>query len=90
MKKFVALILCLICVLSLCACGNCRSEGVRVTSSSKYVDLEVVENTSYTIIYVDRNTGALYLWYKDCNNYGQAMTPLYNADGTLKNIEDFE
>lgn len=87
MKKFVALILCLICVLSLCAC---RAEGDRVTSSSEYVDLEVIENTGHTIIYVDRETGVLYMWYKDYNEYGQTMTPLYNADGTLKNIEDFE
>ena len=81
MKKFVASILCLICVFGLCACKN---EGDRVSSSSKYVDLEVIENTWHTIIYVDRNTGVLYMWYVDDNRYGQTMTPLYNADGTLK------
>ena len=87
MKKFIALFLCLICVLGLCAC---RNEGDRVSPSSKYVDLEVVENNGSAIIYVDRDTGVLYMWYEDNIEYGQTMTPLYNADGTLKNITDFE
>lgn len=41
-------------------------------------------------VLVDRDTGVLYLWYKDYDNYGQTLTPLYYADGTLKNIADFE
>ena len=79
--------MCLICVLGLCA-G--RNEGDRVSPSSKYVDLEVIENNWSTIIYVDRDTGVLYMWYEDDIKYGQTMAPLYNADGTLKNIADFE
>ena len=40
-------------------------------------------------IYQDKTTGVLYLWYKAPGLYGHCMTPLYNADGTPKNIMDF-
>jgi hypothetical protein len=87
MKKFLALTLCLVCLLGLAACN--RESGTSVVSN-KYVDLEVVKDTRYNTILVDKDTGVLYLWYKDIDNYGQTLTPLYNADGTLKNIADFE
>lgn len=50
----------------------------------------VVENTSDGRILQDSDTGVLYLWYKDNDIYGQTLTPLYNADGTLKNIKDYK
>lgn len=87
MKKVLVLLLCLICVLSLAACRKERGDTV---FSSKYVDLEVVEDNYNYIVLVDSDTGVLYLWYKDMDTYGQTLTPLYNADGTLKNIADFE
>lgn len=88
MKKVLVLLLCLICVLSLAAC---RKEKGEVVFSNKYVSLEVVEdNGCGARILVDKDTGVLYLWYKDLYNYGQTLTPLYNTDGTLKNIKDFE
>ena len=86
MKKLLAIVLCFICVLSLTAC---KKEGDTVFSS-KYVDLEVVEDGTWSEVLVDRDTGVLYLWYKNSDNYGQTLTPLYNTDGTLKNIADFE
>ena len=87
-KKILATVLCLICLLGLTACTD-TSEGA-TNFSSKYVNLEVVENTHDGRILVDRDTGVLYLWYKDSDQYGQTLTPLYNADGSLKNIVDFE
>ena len=88
MKKLLVIVLCLICVLSLCAC---KKEEGEVVFSSKYVDLDVVEDFGAEgIVFVDRDTGVLYLWYHDSDNYGQTLTPLYYADGTLKNIADFE
>ena len=44
----------------------------------------------YKGVYVDRMTGVLYLLMKDGNMTGQGFCPLYNADGTLKNISQFE
>lgn len=86
--KIVLILLCFIYLFGLTGCTN-RSEGA-INFSSSYVDLEVVENTNDGRILVDRNTGVLYLWYKDRDVYGQTLTPLYNADGTLKNISDFD
>ena len=87
-RKILAMILYLVCLFGLTACTD-TSKGA-VNFSSKYIDLEVVENTSDGRILVDRDTGVLYLWYKDINYSGQTLTPLYNIDGSLKNISDFE
>lgn len=87
-KKILILGLCTICLLGLTACTD-TSEGA-TNFSSKYVNFEVVEKTSDGRILVDRDTGVLYLWYKDINQYGQTLTPLYNKDGSLKNISQFE
>ena len=87
MKKTLIIALCLICVIGLTAC---KGEGDTVVSS-KYVNLEIVEDHGADgQIRVDRDTGVLYMWYKESTIYGQTLTPLYYADGTLKNIADFE
>ena len=86
-KKIFVVLLCLVLMLGLAACKKEKGDTV---FSSKYVDLEVVEDAGFSVVLVDRDTGVLYLWYKDADNYGQTLTPLYNADGTLKNIADFE
>ena len=86
--KFIAIALCLICVLELTGCTDTNKGAINFSSS--YVDLEVVETTSDGRILVDRDTGVLYLWYIDVDVYGQTLTPLYNADGSLKNISDFD
>ena len=88
MKKLLVIVLCLVCVLSLAAC---KKEKGDTMFSSRYVDLEVVEDygTEGRIL-VDRDTGVLYIWYTYWDKYGQTLSPLYYADGTLKNIADFE
>ena len=92
-KRLFVVILCLTILLSLTGCFASKDEG-DTDLSSKYVDLEIVQDISsdgiYGRILVDRDTGVLYLWYKDNYQYGQTLTPLYNADGSLKNIADFE
>ena len=88
MKKLLVVILCLVCLLGLAACRKERGDTV---FSSKYVDLEVVEDRGTEgRILVDRDTGVLYIWYTYWDKYGQTLSPLYNADGTLKNIKDFK
>lgn len=86
--KFIAIALCLICIFGLIGCTDTNKGATNFSSS--YVDLEVVENTNDGRILVDRDTGVLYLWYKDNEWYGQTLTPLYNSDGSLKNISDFD
>lgn len=87
-RKMLILGLCGVCILGLTACKD-TSKGA-IHFSSNYVNLEVVEDTNGGRIYADKDTGVLYLWFKDTDNYGQTLTPLYNADGSLKNISDFE
>lgn len=86
MKKILVLMLCLALMLGLTAC---KKEKSYFTFSSKYANFEVIEDWDYfRKVLVDKDSGVLYIYYKD--NYGQTLTPLYNADGTLKNIKDFE
>ena len=90
-RKLLITMLCgltIIGAFGLTACGNI-SEG-ETTLSSRYVNLKVVESSANEKILVDTDTGVLYLWYRDSGLYGQTLTPLYNEDGTLKNIADFE
>jgi len=92
-KRLLAIVLCLTISLGLTACFASKDEG-DIALYNKYVELEMVQDISNDSIHgrilVDRYTGVLYLWYKDDMQYGQTLTPLYNADGSLKNISDFE
>lgn len=87
-RKLLIIGLSIACLCGLTACTD-TSEGA-VNLSSRYVHLEIVENVSNGRVLVDSDTGVLYLWYKDYDLYGQTLTPLYNVDGSLKNISDFE
>lgn len=90
-RKLLITMLCVLTIINvfgLTACGN-TNEG-ETTLSSQYVNLKVVERSANERILVDTDTGVLYLWYRDNSLYGQTLTPLYNEDGTLKNIADFE
>lgn len=71
--------------------GCCSGHDVEPTQSSaanKYIDLVVIyENLSQqTEVMYDKNTGVMY-FHKD-SRYDSFMTPIYNADGTLKLYEE--
>lgn len=87
MKKVVCFMAAIAMCTALAGCTD-SSEGA-MPVSSKYCHMLVVEDTGNGKILQDSDTGVLYLWYKDNNQYGQTLTPLYNADGTLKNINDY-
>ena len=87
MKKLICFIVALVVCLTLTGCTD-TSEGATVVAS-KYCNMIVVEKTHDFRILQDTTTGVLYIWYSDRDLYGQTLTPLYNADGTLKNIEDY-
>lgn len=58
--------------------NDINSEG---STNSKQLSAETVETyktNGFFYIYVDNETGVLYL------SNGQGLTPMYNADGTLK------
>lgn len=87
--KIIAFVLCLICLFALVSLTSCSAPGDTV-HSSEYVNFEILETSSGCgiRILVDRTTGVLYYHYIEGNASG--ITPLYNADGSLKNIKDFE
>ena len=72
-------------VLTFTACDN----DSKTETLSKYCDLVVIEGdyySDYDILY-DKNTKVMYCLYRKnkCNN---GITPIYNADGTLKLYEE--
>lgn len=90
MKKIFTIVLILVMALGLTACDGKDSnviniDSVLVTPNSDLVDFEIVDYNWYEAILVDRNTGVMYVWFT--TNCG-GITPLYNADGTLKLYED--
>ncbi len=88
MKKLICFIAAVALCLTLAGCTD-ASEGA-TAMSSKYCHMVIVEKTSDGRILQDTDTGVLYLWYTYNDMYGQTLTPLYNADGTLKNINDYK
>ena len=87
MNKLGCFIAVVALTISLAGCTD-TSEGT-TSMASKYCHMVTVEKTNDGRILVDTDTGVLYMWYKDNNIYGQTLTPLYNKDGTLKNISDY-
>ena len=94
-KKVLGIILVLIIMLVIAiimlvtACDGKDSnviniDSVLTTPNSELVDFEIVDYNYYEAILVDRNTGVMYVWFT--TNCG-GITPLYNADGTLKLYE---
>lgn len=92
-RKMIAIALCLMFLLGLVGCGstsNTKNTENAEEETIKYVDLEVIQKFADGEVLVDRNTGVLYLCYDERGTYGLVVIPLYNADGTLRNISDFE
>ena len=86
MKKIFICLLIFIMLLGSTSCDGKRSNvfnlnNVIASPDSKLVDLEVIEYNFYQAILVDKNTGVMYLWITaNCGG----ITPLYNADGSIK------
>ena len=77
MKKIILIIACMICTDVLTGCDTNYTE----TNINKYFDYCKIkcEGFEETIFY-DKNTGVMY--YSNSKRGG--ITPIYNADGTLK------
>ncbi len=81
----------LITALGLTMLTGCSGHDVEPEQSSvanKYIDLVVIyENLSQqTEVMYDKNTGVMY-FHRDAR-YDSFITPIYNADGTLKLYEE--
>lgn len=83
MKKIIFALVILIMFVS-CSESSTSSESFeneKKYEGSELFDLELLSRSMYVDVFVDKNTGVLYT-----NKY----TPIYNADGSLKNISQLE
>lgn len=83
MKKIIVLVTCLLCAVGLSGCDANHTE----TNISSYFDYCFIEYNPVTNekVFYDKNTGIMY--YYLCTRNG-GITPIYNADGTLKIYEE--
>lgn len=83
MKKTLGIILIVIMMFGLTACDSniVDMDKCLDTPDSDIAEFELVDNTFYGHILVDKNTGVLYYWIAGSAG---GITPIYNADGTLK------
>lgn len=83
-------ILCLCTVFIMLTLVGCDSniidiDNVIKSPDSKTIDFEIVDNTFYGAILVDKNTNVMYYWVTASAG---GITPIYNSDGTLKLYEE--
>jgi hypothetical protein len=86
MKRIIFMLVALMMFVS-CTETNSKVD-TEVYEVSDFINLKCVASDSYSRIYVDTNTGVLY-HYK-VSKYSNSYIPIYNADGTLKNINQYD
>ena len=90
MKKRIPAILSILLVssFSLTGCTNTLNPDKFIKSpDTKIVDFEIVDSNYWSVILVDKNTNVMYFW---CMSKDGGITPIYNADGSLKLYEEDE
>ena len=92
MKKIIfILVMALVMFVSCSNVSYLKDENLEneknIYKVSDLIDLKVIAFNLYETVYVDNNTGVLY-YRKNVKNGGSGgYTPIYNADGSLKNIK---
>ena len=90
MKKRISAIFSILLVssFSLTGCTNTLNPDKVIKSpDTKIVDFEIVDSNYWSVILVDKNTNVMYFW---CMSNDGGITPIYNADGSLKLYEEDE
>lgn len=88
-QKLAAILAVIMMCMSLTACGG--GKDIETTESdigNKYFDLVYIyeDKIMGTRVGYDRNTGVMYFTYTTYYKFG--ITPIYNADGSLKLYEE--
>ncbi|MBQ2396255.1 MAG: hypothetical protein II304_04320 [Bacteroidales bacterium] len=85
-RKLFGIIMSIILVFSISGCSNVMNPNdVLDSPNSRLVDFEIIDDNFYGFILVDKNTNVMYYWVgADVGG----ITPIYNADGTLKLYEN--
>ena len=66
------------------------SESSENKRFSDFINLELLVKSGYDKIYVDKNTGVLYYNKNTSPKFSGSLVPIYNTDGSLKNIKQYE
>ena len=92
MKKKLLCIISILVISASCITGcsftkTINAEDVIKSPNTEFCDFEIVDNNYYVLILRDKNTNVLYFW---CMSNDGGITPIYNADGSLKLYEEDE
>lgn len=88
-QKISAILAVAMMCMSLTACGGYKDIDTKESPiGNKYFDLVYIyeDKTAGTHVGYDRNTGVMYFVY--ITSYKCSITPIYNADGSLKLYEE--
>ena len=99
MKKIIFILVIVLAIIGFAYCVY-RAEPVTSVSHassenkelgfSDFINLELLAKSGYDKIYVDKNTGVLYYNKNSSPNFSGSLVPIYNADGSLKNIKQYK
>ena len=100
MKKIIFILVIILAIIGFAYCTY-RAESITSVTSissenskdkkfSDFINLELLAKSGYNKIYVDKNTGVLYYNKNTSPKFSGSLVPIYNADGSLKNIKQYK
>ena len=100
MKKNIFILVTILAIFTFAYCDYRAEPATSVTFISSessenkkfsgFINLELLAKSGYDKIYVDKNTGVLYYNKNSSPNFSGSLVPIYNADGSLKNIKQYK
>lgn len=88
MKKIIALFITVILLISLCACSSTYQEADTEIQSFREGYFTVIkswgDSFEYGSSYIAYANDTKVMYYIEWSTHGRAITPLYNADGTIQ------
>ena len=100
MKKIIFILVIILAIIGFAYCTYRAEPVTSVTSTSSessenkrfsdFINLELLVKSGYDKIYVDKNTGVLYYNKNTSPKFSGSLVPIYNTDGSLKNIKQYE
>ena len=100
MKKIIFILVIILAIIGFAYCTyraepitsvtSISSENSKDKKFSDFINLELLAKSGYNKIYVDKNTGVLYYNKNTSPKFSGSLVPIYNADGSLKNIKQYK
>ena len=100
MKKIIFILVIILAIIGFAYCTyraepitsvtSVSSENSKDKKFSDFINLELLAKSGYDKIYVDKNTGVLYYNKNTSPKFSGSLVPIYNADGSLKNIKQYK